>query len=149
MNFIQTLYIANSRHPFKHSFGWAAPEYHLMGWALSCLQLNKLYGSVELYANSNAAKLLIDELELRYSKVNVTHDSLVLINENLWALPKIFTYSLQHNPFVHLDGDVFIFNHFSHALFQNGLIAQNLEEATSYYLTTQKELLQNFTFFPA
>ena len=149
MNFIQTLYIANSKHPFKDSFGWAAPEYHLMGWALSCLQLNKLYGSVELYANSNAAKLLIDTLELPYSKLHLTHDNLNLINDNLWALPKIFTYSLQSEPFVHLDGDVFIFKQLPDTLLQNDLIAQNVETATDYYLSTQKELLQNFTFFPA
>ena len=110
MNFIQTLYISSSKHPFKHSFGWATPQYHLMGWALSYLQLNKLYGTVELYANSNAAKLLIDTLDLPYSKVHVTHDSLVLINENLWALPKTFTYSLQKEPGVLSHWNIYAIN---------------------------------------
>ena len=99
MNFIQTLYINNFKNPFKYNFGWVAPEYHLMSWALSCLQLHKTYNKVELYANSSAAKLLIDTLELPYSSVHVTHDSLKLVNENLWALPKIFTYSLQKGSF--------------------------------------------------
>jgi len=31
MNFIQTLYIDPDKDPFHDSFGWAAPEYHLMG----------------------------------------------------------------------------------------------------------------------
>lgn len=148
MNFIQTLYVNKSKDPFKDTFGWAAPIYHLMGWALSCLQLNKIYNRVDLYANSSAAKLLIDTLELPYYNVNVTHDKLAFVNENLWALPKIFTYSLQKDPFVHFDGDVFLFNQFPDSLLKNELVAQNFEEATAYYLSTQKELMANFTYFP-
>ncbi len=148
MNFIQTLYVNKAKDPFKQRFGWAAPEYHLMSWALSCLQLHKIYKRVELYANSNAAKLLIDTLKLPYANVNVTHDNLIFPNENLWALPKIFTYSLQKDPFLHLDGDVFLFNQFPESLLKNELVAQNLEEATAYYLSTQKELINKLTYFP-
>jgi hypothetical protein len=101
MKFIQTLFI--NKDLFKNTFGWAAPEYHLMSWALSSLQLQKIYQRVELYTNSNAAKILIDTLELPYYKVNITHDNINTANENLWALPKIITYSLQDDPFLHLD----------------------------------------------
>lgn len=148
MRLIQTLYIDTLKDSFKDKFGWVAPEYHLMSWALSCLQLQKIYGSVELYANTKAAKLLIDILELPYSKVHLTHDKLNLINENLWALPKLYTYSLQETPFLHLDGDVFVFNKFSNSLLKSDLIAQNLEQATDYYISTQKELVEHFTYLP-
>jgi len=37
MNYIQTFYINPDKDPFRDSFGWVAPEYHLMGWALSSL----------------------------------------------------------------------------------------------------------------
>lgn len=146
MKFIQTLSI--NKDPFKNSFGWAAPEYHLMSWALSSLQMHKVYQRVDLYANSNGAKLLIDTLQLPYNKVNITHDNLNPVNENLWALPKVFTYSLQEESFLHLDGDVFIFNELPDSLLKSELIAQNIEEATNYYLSTQKELMANFTYFP-
>lgn len=146
MKFIQTLSI--NKDPLKNNFGWFAPEYHLMSWALSSLQLHKICQRVELYANSNAARLLIDTLGLPYSKVNLTHDNLNLPNENLWALPKVLTYSLQEEPFLHIDGDVFLFNQFPQALLESELIAQNIEEATNYYISTQKELMANFTYFP-
>ena len=94
MNFIQTLYVADSKNPFVDKFGWAAPEYHLMGWALSCLQLRQIYGDISLFANSQAARLLVDTLQLPYSEVHLTHDKLNLIHPDLWALPKIQTYSL-------------------------------------------------------
>ena len=109
MNFIQTLYIDADKDPFRYSFGWVAPEYHLMGWALSCLQLHKLYGNIALFANSQAARLLIDTLQLPYAEVHTAHDKLCLPHPDLWALAKIYTYSLQEQPFLHIDGDVFLF----------------------------------------
>jgi hypothetical protein len=148
MNLIQTLYIDPSKSPFIDSFGWKRPEYHLMSWALSCLQLQKLYGNVELYANSTAVDLLVGLLKLTYASVHTTHDDLKLADTNLWALPKIYTYSLQNEPFLHIDGDVFIFDKFSDALLQSSLIAQNIEVATNYYTSTQKQLMENFTYFP-
>ena len=147
MNLIQTFYIDNSKDPFRDAFGWAAPEYHLMGWALSCLQLHTLYGKISLYANSQAAHLLIDMLQLPYAELNLAHDGLTLIHPDLWALPKVYTYSLQEQPFLHVDGDVFLFNLFNSDLFKGELIAQNVEVATeNYYATTQKGLMRNFTF---
>lgn len=146
MRFIQTLSI--EKDPFTNSFGWFAPEYHLMSWALSCLQLHRIYKKVELYANSKAAELLIETLKLPYNKIHITHDSLNVPNENLWALPKIFTYSLQREAFLHFDGDVFLFDRLPEALLNKSLIAQNFEEATDYYTQTQRELIENFTYFP-
>ena len=149
MNYIQTLYFDTTKDPFRDFFGWAAPEYHLMGWALSCLQLHKLYRKITLYANSSAAHLLIDTLQLPYSFVHI-HDQLSLIHPDLWALPKIYTYSLQDQPFLHIDGDVFLFKPFDSSLLAGELIAQNVEEATEYYyFPTQQELTRYFTFFPS
>jgi hypothetical protein len=148
MNFIQTLQIGAGKDPFRDSFGWIAPEYHLMSWALSCLQLYKLYGNVTLYANSEAAYLLTETLNLPYTQVCVTHDELNWIHPDLWALPKIYTYSLQEQPFLHIDGDVYIFNLLGSNLLERELIAQNIEVATDYYTSAQKELMRYFTYFP-
>jgi hypothetical protein len=56
MNFIQTLQIGAGKDPFRDSFGWIAPEYHLMSWALSCLQLHKLYGNTTLLLSLPTSK---------------------------------------------------------------------------------------------
>lgn len=149
MKFTQTLYFDKSINPLKHAFGWAAPEYHLMGWALSCLQLHHLYGKVDLYCNHNAALLLKGQLALPYTNVYETHNDLNIVNENLWALHKIFTYSLQNEPFLHLDGDVFLFKELPSSLLGSELIAQNMEVATpEVYSNTQKGLIKHFTYFP-
>ncbi len=148
MNIAQTLYFNDSKDPYKDTFGWAAPDYHLMSWALSSLQLNKLYGKVDLYCNNQGADILIDQLGLPYEQVHLSHNHLLIPHEKLWALPKIFTYSLQTQPFLHIDGDVFLFDKLPSYLLQSNLISQNIEEATNYYLQTQKELQDNFSYFP-
>ena len=149
MNYIQTLYIDTLKDPFRDSFGWVAPEYHLMSWALSCLQLHKLYGNISLFANSPAACLLIDTLQLPYTDVQLVHNELTLIHPNLWALPKLYTYSLQEQPFLHIDGDVFLFSPFNSSLLEGELIAQNVEvETKDYYTPTKKELMRSFTYLP-
>lgn len=148
MNLIQTLYIDTQKNPFKDSFGWVAPEYHLMGWALSCLQLHKIYGNISLFANSPGAHLLIDTLQLPYSEVHLSHDQLTLIHPNLWALPKIYTYSLQKQPFLHIDGDVFLFQPFNADLLRGELIAQNMESTTDYSAPVQEDLMRYFIYLP-
>ena len=149
MIFIQTLYIDETKDPFRDFFGWVRPEYHLIGWALSCLQLHKLYGNIILFANNQAARLLIDTLQLPYSEVNLALDKLTLLHPDLWALPKIYTYSLQEQPFLHVDGDVFLFKPFDSGLLEVELIAQNVEVATeNFYGITQKDLMRHFDFLP-
>jgi hypothetical protein len=149
VKFIHTLYIDTTKAPFRDTFGWAAPEYHLMGWVLSCLQVHKYYGIITLYANSPAAHLLVDTLQLPYTDVHLVLDQLSLIHPELWALPKIYTYSLQEQPFLHIDGDVFIFKQFDPGLLTGELIAQNVEVATEhFYMPPQRELMLNFTYFP-
>jgi len=148
MRFVQTLFIDDSKDPFQDGFGWIKPEYHLMGWALSCLQLKKFYGSVDLYANTKASNVLIDKIKLPYSEVYLEHDNFSLTNTSLWALPKVFTYSLQDKPFLHIDGDVFLFDRFPELLLSSELIVQNIEQATDYYTSTQKELIEHFSYFP-
>lgn len=148
MKLVQTLYLNQSANPFRDGLGWAAPEYHLMSWALSYLQLSKFYNKVDLYVNSAAARLLIDILKLPYNQVNLKHDHFSIVDNRLWALPKIFTYSLQEEPFLHVDGDVFIFDKLSSSLLSQPLIAQNIEQATEYYQSTQREIMKHFTYFP-
>ena len=149
VNIIQTLHINSGKDPFRDSFGWVTPEYHLMGWALSCLQLYNLYGKISLYANSKSARLLVDTLKLPYTCTCISHNKLTLIHPDLWALPKIYTYSLQEQPFLHVDGDVFLFKPFHPALLEGELIAQNVEVATeNYYTSTQKTLMRHFDYFP-
>ena len=148
MNIIQTHYFNNQIDPYKYSFGWVSPEYHLISWALSYLQLKKLYGNVAKYCNSETVILLKNQLDLPSYNYYISHDDLNIPHEKLWAMPKIFTCSLQKEAFIYLDGDVFFFGKLPDELLNGSLISQKIEEATDYYLKTQNELTGNFNYFP-
>ncbi len=107
--------------------GWLSPEYHWMSWALSCLLLRKLYSRVELYTDEIGKVILIDILKLPYTDVHIIFDESFKIHPELFSLAKIRTYSLQEEPFIHVDGDLFIWKPLPDALLNAGLLSSNLE----------------------
>ena len=69
MRIIQSSWACNQPDLLTTNAGWLAPEYNLMSWTLSCLQLKQYYSEVVLYCDSVSAKTLIDVLQLPYSDV--------------------------------------------------------------------------------
>lgn len=148
MKIVQSSWSCNQTDLLKFNAGWYAPEYHLMGWTLSCLQLTKYYQEVVLYADSATAAILIDKLRLPYTNVICDLDKLNNYHTQLWALPKIHTYSQQTSPFLHVDGDVMIWKPFDNTLLEGELIAQNIEAATTYYESMMKPLKERLDYLP-
>ena len=91
MNYIQTLYISPSQDPFKDSFGWISPIYHLLSWGLSAMSLKDSLGSLCLYTNKKGKDILVDMLKLPYDKVYLSFEDWELPHKDLWALSKIYT----------------------------------------------------------
>jgi hypothetical protein len=132
----------------RYRAGWLAPEYHFMSWALSSCTLSKYYSDLTLYTDRVGAKLLIDELRLPYKDVVCNLDSLEIYPANLWALPKIRAYC-QEAPFLHVDGDVYIWGGFAKELLESKIIAQNVEESINdHYENTINTLRKQLRFIP-
>ena len=146
MKIIQSFWSAK-QSPFENNFGWCTPGHHWLSWILSALQLNKFY-DVELYTDKIGYDVLIQKLKLPYKKVHVILDKLDSYPKGFWALPKIMTYSLQNDPFLHVDGDVFIWEPFSENLLNKNLVAQNLEITTEYYNQNWQILESKLKFIP-
>lgn len=134
MRIIQTLDFLPDGNGVPAKCGWYSSPHHLMSWVLSCLQLNACGYNPTLYCNAYAAEILIDGLGLPYGEVIISHGDFNVSHKSLWALSKIYTYSLQTEPFLHVDGDVFVFEPFEEGLLASGLIAQNVEVVNRYYL---------------
>ena len=131
MRIVQTFWTAG-QDPLKHSFGWSHPQYNLMSWALSCLSLREHYDDVELYTDSAGYHILIEVLGLPYTKTHVVFDDFKCMPHH-WALAKIKTYSMQTEPFIHVDGDVYLPQPLPKAIEAAPLVAQNREIGTQYY----------------
>lgn len=129
--------------------GYIDSRFHHMSWALSCLTLKRFYNEVELITDKKGKELLIDTLKLPYTKVTICLDELNGYDPKLWAMGKIKAYQLQKEPFLHVDGDIFIWKAFGDKVFeQNPLIVQNMEVGYSCYTEQLSEMKPHFSYIP-
>nr|WP_278019719.1 DUF6734 family protein [Flavobacterium ginsengisoli] len=147
MKIIQSFWSQNLDNPLAESYGWLSEAHNWLSWILSANQLAKFY-KVELYTDQKGYEILINQLQLPYHKVHVVLDELNHYHKSLWAMPKIKTYSLQDEPFLHIDGDVFIWKEFSDELLNGEFIAQNLEVTTEYYAEMWKDIYPHLVYVP-
>ncbi|MBS1599922.1 MAG: hypothetical protein JST75_16975 [Bacteroidetes bacterium] len=153
MKIIQTFWTGPSSSPLNNiesldmKGGWLSSEYHWMSWSLSCLQLRKFYDDVELITDERGKEILIDILNLPYTKVSTTLEgTLSAYPKELWSLAKIFSYSSQNSPFLHLDGDVFVWHPFDEHIINAPLVSQNKEANIFYYRDMLRDMEKYFTY---
>lgn len=147
MKIIQSFWSGN-KDCLKDGYGWLNPIYHYAGWILSCNQLRKYYDDVILVTDRVGYDILIDRLHLPYSDVIVCLDELSKYNPNLWALAKIKAYGVLDEAFIHVDGDVFVWDKFDCCLENHDLIVQNIETTTEYYRTMWADIRPSIEFLP-
>lgn len=128
--------------------GWLERRYNYYSWALSCLKFNQFYEGIELYTDDFGHDLFVEKLKLPYKRVNVKLNQLDGYDPNLWALGKLVTYGLQEEPFLHADGDVFIWGKFRKECHNSPLVVQNLENDFDYYSDIFNELEKEFKHVP-
>ncbi|MDY6131668.1 MAG: DUF6734 family protein [Prevotella sp.] len=132
MKIVQSFW-TGGKDAIHSNYGWQSPIDHYLSWIISCNQLRKQYDRVFLVTDQQGYKVLVEKLVLPYTEVNVCLDTLNCYNSNLWALAKIKAYSIQEEPFIHVDGDVFVWEPIDASLEDNDLIVQNREVTSNYY----------------
>jgi uncharacterized protein DUF6734 len=128
--------------------GWLARKYNYFSWALSCLQLSQYYDQIELVTDDLGKFILVDKLELPYTHVSQDLNKLDQYDPGLWALGKIYAYSIQETPFLHVDNDIFIWKKFDDRIGDAALSAQNQQTRTIEYQLTFREICRKFTYVP-
>ncbi len=144
--------------PFEQSYkgdrdnrpngGWLNQSYYFMSWVYSFWQLSKFYSDIELVTDKRGKELLVDLLELPYTKVHVVLDSLDGYSPELWALGKVYAYGMMDEPFLHVDSDFFIWSKFPEELMSKPLVAQHKEFGYAFYQRLYKDIRKNFHFMP-
>lgn len=135
---------------YKNSLnnGWAFRETHYMSWALSCLQLKQFYDEVELVTDSEGADFLVNKLHLPYTSCKTTLDKLTDKNTAIWALGKIAAYEEQQVPFIHVDGDIYIWRPFPKRMENAAILAQNIEKNYPFNINLLSEMNEKEFSFP-
>ena len=139
MKLVQTFWTF-CRSAVEQPHGWLHAEYNLMSWTLSCLSIRENYDNLELYTDSEGKRVLIDLLNLPYTKVHTTLDNFQC-QPHHWALSKISTYSIQKEPFLHIDGDIYLPHSLPKRIMTAPLVAQNREIGTVYYRRMMDRIL--------
>jgi len=147
MKIIQSFW-TDSREIEDNSGGWIDSGYHLMGWCLSFLLLQKHFGKVHLVANSLGKELLYDKLKLPYASVDLALDESIFQRE-IWTLNKLKVFSLQKEPFLHFDGDAFLWRKPIKDFLYAPLVGQFIEIDEPIYKSTIDQSLRNKITFPS
>lgn len=128
--------------------GWPHRKLNYFSWALSCLSLRTYYEEVELVTDDKGKEILIDKMQLPYTKTTTTLNVLGDRDGGLWALGKVYAYGLQKTPFLHVDNDIFIGKPFSRRIARAGLAAQNVQLRTPHYSAAFREVTGSFEHIP-
>jgi len=108
----------------RYCGGWLEKKYHYMSWCLSCLLLKQWYPVVELVTDEEGGRVLLDELGLPYTGVQTGLQEVERFPDDLWCLAKLYTCSIQQEPFLHVDGDCFITEPLCRDIEGKGLVAE-------------------------
>ena len=147
MKIIQSFWTGN-KNSLTDSYGWLLPIFNYLSWIISCYQLRRYYDDVTLVTDSQGYDVLINKLHLPYTDVIVSLDCLNHYNPNLWALAKIKAYQSIKEPFIHVDGDVFIWTKIDESLRDHELIVQNEETTTDYYGKMWRDIRHAISYMP-
>jgi len=146
MNAIQTYWISGNSVP---AGGWINRRFEYISWSLSFFLLKRNFAQVHLYGNTPGVLTLSEELGLKYDKVFTCLDTKEEQISDLWTMAKIYVYSLQETPFVHVDGDVFWFNFPPKDFLSSEVVAQCLEIGDPFYHDVLKTIRENHGSLPA
>ncbi|WP_428232474.1 DUF6734 family protein [Flavobacterium sp.] len=114
----------------KKPGNWFNSRFMLSSMVISVLNSHRHYGRVEMVTDSRS-KLWIEKLGLPFESIKTDLDELNQYDKNSWALGKVKAYSIQKEPFMHVDLDVILFEALSDKLINNELYVQNLEPFTT------------------
>jgi len=132
----------------RYSGGWLHNRYHYLSWTLSCLLFRRYYDEVHLITDQKGKEELIDHLALPYTKVESCLDKLQKYPPELWAVGKIFAYQRQKEPFLHVDGDVFIWRKFPAEFESAALFVQSREIGFKHYGAVLNNVHRHFDYIP-
>lgn len=97
-------------------------------WALSTHLVKKHGYRCELVTDSHG-KNIVEKLGLGFEKIDTTLDEFLSVSPTYWAAGKIISYSMQSEPFCHIDDDVFLFKPLPEEFLNSSLFVQSPERS--------------------
>jgi hypothetical protein len=115
----------------RYNGRWPEPKFYWYSWVISVGWAHRHYGNVELVTDNAGARWLVDTLKLPFTSVRTELESFDLPGW-MWAAGKIVAYSLQEEPFFHIDNDAYLAGRLPDKYEKADLVCQLVERGTSY-----------------
>ena len=101
--------------------------------ALSIEYSKKQLDKIKLVTTEYGKSVLIDRYNLPFDEVDTSLDQACKdLPKALWAYPKLYAYSIQDEPFIHVDNDVILFGTIPQSKRTLPLLFQNKEELVTH-----------------
>jgi hypothetical protein len=129
MKLVYSLYIGKDTRHNGEFCGYRSSDDLLDSLLLSSTVSSKHFVKCELYCNSGVVELLKEDgRQFPFTDIIVCFDYLDdWLQLHNWAYPKLVTYSMQKEPFIHLDSDAILGDGLPRGLLDKKLIFQQKE----------------------
>lgn len=109
---------------------WPDQASMLRAFALSALLAREHVGPIDLVTDPKGKELLVDQIGIPYDRVTLDLESLSgKYGKDLWPMGKIKAYQVQTEPFLHIDGDLFLLRPLPQAVLESRITFQSMEGA--------------------
>ncbi|MFD2937752.1 DUF6734 family protein [Spirosoma flavum] len=143
---VQSIWFNELNDGIDYSCGWLDVRFHLFSWTLSSLLLARHFDTCSLVSDEKGTQL-VERLQLPYTRISTELESIKRINF-LWMPNKVYSYSIQQEPFVHVDIDAYLFNNLDEKLKNAPLFAQNFEYDLDTYVEAYEDIHTYFSYIP-
>jgi|GEM_PF-4226667 len=151
MKLVQSTWFNNYDHVKGN---WPEERFALFSMALSYHLLKKQHLPTRLNTNGIGFDIIVNMLGLEYDEVDICLEKnrfdpqTSQLFDKYWSLHKLYAYSLQEEPFIHFDNDVYFYKKLDDSWKSAELVAQNKEFGLSYYTICLEEIQHHFTRIP-
>ena len=111
----------------KSCAGFPSEHYLKVSFELAILTARKHFSKIELVTDTEGADLLVNRFGLNFDHVDLSLNECQDIPSDVWAAGKLKAYSIQKEPFVHLDYDLFLMKDLPEGFVNGRIIMQSRE----------------------
>ncbi|XLS29064.1 DUF6734 family protein [Flavobacteriaceae bacterium M23B6Z8] len=127
--------------------GFIEKKYFYYAWCLSALSIHKFYDHLELITDDYGLSIF-GKLDLPYRQISKELNVFKNYDPELWAIGKIKAYEIQETPFIHIDGDVFLWKRLPDFIEQASVLVQSTEGQFNVFQPLIAQVKEEFPFVP-
>lgn len=145
MNLIQSYFNKNiTIDNINYAGGYLSPVINWLSMAYSCLLLKRYNPEDHLifYGNETMVHLFENLFKLPYDEYRIV-ECKGDYSDWFYCWPKIITYEAQKDPFIHIDNDIFMWDHLPRELKDAPLVAQHLERDSKFYMDVYNQIAKD------